>query len=114
MQRGRDRQIVYHFGSIKELCHIKNFEKGYEAWIYKGRIVFRGDLVKDETGHKAVFTEQSTSASYMAGIKFLDIIARFPGCIGKDGDAKSAFTQITLKDAAKILGEDHVPETFIT
>ena len=50
----------------------------------------------------------------MAGTKFLDIIARFPECMGEDGDAKSAFTQITLRDAAKLLGEDHVPETFIS
>ena len=42
------------------------------------------------------------------------LIARFPGCVGEDGDAKSAFFQITLKDAAEILGKDHVPETFIS
>ena len=40
MQRGRDNKVVYHFGSIKELCHIKNYEKGYEEWVYKGRNCF--------------------------------------------------------------------------
>jgi DNA (cytosine-5)-methyltransferase 1 len=114
MQRGRDQGIEYHFGSIKALCHIKNYELDPSMWKYKGRIVFRGDLVKDETGHKAVFTEQSTSASYMAGTKFIDIIARFPGCKGEDADATSAFTQITLKEAEEILGIEHVPETFIS
>ena len=88
----------------------KDMKNGYT----KVEIVFRGDLVKDETGHKAAFTEQSTSASCMAGAKLLDIIARFPDWIGQDADAKSAFTQITLKEAAVILGADHVPETFIS
>ena len=50
----------------------------------------------------------------MAGITFLDIVARFPGCCGEDADAKSAFTQITLAEAADILGVDHVPETYIS
>ena len=70
--------------------------------------------MKDETGHKAVCTEQSACASYMAGIEFVDIVARFPDCVGQDADAKSAFTQIKLKEAAGILGVDHVPETFIS
>ena len=120
MQRARDYNNTHkikkevHFGSIKALCHIKNFERAKAEWIYKGRIVFRGDLVKDETGFKAVFTEQSTCASYMTGTKFLDIIARFPGCIGEDADATSAFTQITFDEAADILGMAYVPETWIS
>ena len=52
IERGRKLGIQYHFGSIKELCHIKNYEKGEQFWTYKGRIVFRGDLVKDETGNR--------------------------------------------------------------
>ena len=109
MQRARDYNATHktkkevHFGSIKALCHIKNFERAKIEWQYKGRIVFRGDLVKDETGYKAVFTEQSTCASYMTGTKFLDIIARFPGCIGEDADATSAFTQIAFDEAIEIL-----------
>ena len=71
-------------------------------------------LVKDETGYKVVFTEQSTSASYMAGTKFLDVIARFQNCSGEDADATSAFTQITFEEAKEILGKDHVPETYIS
>ena len=70
--------------------------------------------MKDETGHKAVFTEQSTSASYMAGSNLLDVVARFPECAGEDADAMSAFIQITSKEAACIPGMDYVPETFIS
>ena len=101
MKSGRGKGIEYLCGSIKASCHIRNYELGGEKWVDEGKIVFRGDLIKDETGHKAVFTEQSTCASYMAGTKFIDTVARFPRCKGEDADAKSAFTQITFKEAAE-------------
>ena len=41
---------------------------------YNGRVVLRGDNVKDEEGCKAVFAEQSASASQMAAAGFLDTI----------------------------------------
>jgi hypothetical protein len=82
-----------HFGSLMELCHIKNSQLGKEFWVYKGRIVFRGDLVKDETGQFAVFTEQGASASHMAAAKFMDAISRMPGNSGEDSDAVGAYTQ---------------------
>ena len=48
-----------HFGSLMDLCHLKNSQLGEEFWSYKGRIAFRGDIVKDEEGSFAVFTEQT-------------------------------------------------------
>jgi hypothetical protein len=30
-----------HFGSLMDLCHVKNSQLGQEFWIYKGRVVFR-------------------------------------------------------------------------
>jgi len=92
-----------HFGSLMELCHIKNSQMGEEFWSYKGRIVFRGDIVKEEDGTYAVFTEQGASASNMAAAKFLDAIARIPGNDGEDSDAIGAYTQVKLSDAAKLL-----------
>ena len=49
-----------------DLCHLKHAELHQEVQKYKGRVVFRGDQVKDETGYYAVFTEQGASASQMA------------------------------------------------
>ena len=71
---------------------------------YKGRVVFRGDTVRDETGAFAVFSEQSASASHLAACKMLDAIARFPGCSGEDSDADSAYTQVPWEEFAKLLG----------
>ena len=65
-----------HFGSLMDLCHVKNSQLGQEFWTYKGRVVFRGDIVKDEYGQYAVFAEQGASASHMSAAKFMDAIAR--------------------------------------
>ena len=43
---------------------------------YKGRVVLRGDIVKDNSGSYAVFTEQGSSASQMIAAKIMDIISR--------------------------------------
>ena len=103
-----------HFGSLMDLCHIKNSQMGKEFWSYKGRIVFRGDIVKDEDGMFAVFTEQGASASNMAAAKFMDAIARMPGCDGEDSDAIGAYTQVRLSEAPKLLGPNVVTETWIS
>ena len=61
---------------------------------YKGRVVLRGDIVKDDSGFYAVFTEQGSSASQMTAAKVMDIISRLPGCAGQAADAVSAYTQV--------------------
>ena len=69
---------------------------------YKGRVVFRGDIVKDDSGAYAVFTEQGSSASQMKAAKVMDIISRLPGCDGQAADAVSAYTQVKMEDAHKL------------
>ena len=69
----------------------------------KGRVVLRGDIVKDDSGSYAVFTEQGSSASQMTGAKVMDIISRLPGCDGQAADAVSAYTQVKMEDAHKLL-----------
>ena len=108
------RGVPAHFGSLMDLCHIKNSQMGKEFHSYKGRIVFRGDIVKDEDGAFAVFTEQGASASNMAAAKMLDAISRLPGNDGEDSDAIGAYTQVKLSDAAKLLGPGVVTETWIS
>jgi len=106
--------IEVHFGDLMALCHLKNAELEAALQAYKGRIVFRGDRVKDAEGFFAVFSEQGTSASHMSGTKFLDAIARMPGNDGEDSDALGAYTQILLSEAAELLGINVLPETWIT
>ena len=58
---------------------------------YKGRVVLRGGIVKDNSGSYAVFTGQGSSASQMTAAKIMDIISRLPGCDGQAADAVSAY-----------------------
>ena len=65
------------------------------------RVVLRGDIVKDDSGSYAVFTEQGSSASQMTAAKIMDIISRLLGCDGQAADAISAYTQVKMEDAHK-------------
>ena len=69
---------------------------------YKGRVVLRGDIVKDDSGSYEVFTEQGSSASKMSAAKVMDIISRFPGCDGQAPDAICAYTKVKMEDAHKL------------
>ena len=65
-----------HFASLMDICHLKNAELEAKHQKYKGRVVLRGDIVKDDSGSYVVFTEQGSSASQMTAAKIMDIISR--------------------------------------
>ena len=58
-----------HFASLMDICHLKNAELEAKHQKYKGRVVLRGDIVKDNSGSYAVFTEQGSPASQMTAAK---------------------------------------------
>ena len=82
---------------------MKNSELETKHQKYTGRVVLRGDIVKDDSGSYAVFSEQGSSASQTTVAKIMDIISRLPGCDGQAADAVSAFTQVRMEDAGKLL-----------
>ena len=86
-----------------DVCHLMNAELETKHQKYKGRVVLRGDIVKDDSGSYAAFTEQGSSASQMTAAKIMDIISRLPGCDGQAADAVSAYTQVQMEDAHKLL-----------
>ena len=86
-----------------DICHLKNAELEAKHHLYKSRVVLRGDIVKDNSGSYAVFTEQGSSASQMTAAKIMDIITRLPGCDGQAADAVSAETQVKREDAPELL-----------
>ena len=59
--------------------------------------------MKDDSGSHAVFTEQGSSASQMTAAKVMDIISRLPRCEGQAADAVSAYTQVKMVEAPKLL-----------
>ena len=63
---------------------------------YRGRVVIRG-------GANAVFAEQGSSASHMTAAKVMDVIARLPDCDAQAADAVSAYAQVRMEDAPRLL-----------
>ena len=51
-----------------DICHLKNAELEPNLQMYKGRVVLRVDIVNDDSGACAVFTEQGSSASQMTAV----------------------------------------------
>ena len=92
----RDRKREGH-------CHLKKLGVGSEVPQIQGRVVFRSDIVKDDAGSYAVFTEKSSSASQMTAAKVMGVSARLPGCAGQAADADSACTRVKMQDAPALL-----------
>ena len=63
IDEARTKGAKVHFASLMDICHLKNAELETRHQKYKGRVVLRGDFVKDDSGSFAVFTEQGSSAS---------------------------------------------------
>ena len=103
IDEARTSGATVHFESLMDICHLKNAELEAKHQKYKGRVVLRGDIVKDDSGSYAVFTEQGSSASQMTAAKIMGIISRLPGCDGQAADAVSAKTQVKMEDAHKLL-----------
>ena len=99
----RTSGATVHFALLMDICHLKNAELEAKHQKYKGRVVLRGDIVKDDSGSYAVFTERGSSASQMTAAKIMDIISRLPGCAGQAADAVSADTQVKMEDGPKLL-----------
>ena len=94
IDEARSSGAKVHFASLMDICHLKNADLEAKHQKNEGRVVLRGDIVKDDSGSYAVFTEQGSSASQLTAAKIMDIISRLPGCDGQAADAVSAYTQI--------------------
>ena len=83
-----------HFSSLMDKCHLKNAELEEEHQKYKGRVVRRSDMVKDDSGSFEVFTEQGSSASQMTAADILDNYRNmFESSISAVGVEKLPFPQ---------------------
>ena len=58
IDEARTSGATVHFASLMDICHLKNAELEAKHQKYKGRVVLCGDIVKDNSGSYAVFTEQ--------------------------------------------------------
>jgi len=104
-----------NMGSLMALGHKKSAEKLLKPeTIYKGRLAFREDCVKDQTGNYGVFAARGTSSSSsLVSAKNVDFTARLPNNSGEDADATSAYTQTELGGAVTCLPNDQRPPEWV-
>ena len=116
MDEARTKGAKVHFASLMDIYHLKNAElETKHGQKYKGRVVLRGDIEKDDSGSYAVFTEEGSSASQMTGAKVMDIFTRLPGCEGQAADGVSVYTQVKMEDAHKFfkIPKSECPDIWI-
>ena len=94
-------------GNVFELCVEKGSElpKGNPLRKYKGRTVFQGNKVKDESDMVALFSELGSAPANMEAGKALDCYGSVPGNKITQGAGKQAYTQTAKfqKSREKIL-----------
>ena len=54
IDEARKEGKTVRFASLMDICHLKNSELDPKFQKYKGRVVLRGDIVKDDSGSHAV------------------------------------------------------------
>ena len=87
-----------HFGRVFDICTLKGSElpEGDPGRIWKGRVCFQGNQVKDQDTIVAVFQDLASSAALMEAGKFIDAISLLTEFEGSQADAKQAYTQCEL------------------
>ena len=103
----KSKKLVFQkaqIAALMDLCHLKNSEVEQQFQTFRGRVVLRGDVVKDDSGScHDVFTAQSSLASQMTAAKVLDVSATLLGCERQASDAVSAYSHGKKEDATTLL-----------
>ena len=93
MSEARREKRRAHFGQLMEICVEKNYDIPGKSK-YKGRVVYRGDDVKDEFGSKVtVWQDLASCPATLEAAKVADMLSCTPGCSGQQADATQAYTQ---------------------
>ena len=88
-----------HFGRVFPICVEKDAElKRPEALkVYKGRVVFQGNQVKDQFGDWAIFQEIASAPASIAAAKAADAYGLLHGNGVEQCDAEQAYIQSKLR-----------------
>ena len=107
IEEARASGATVHFASLMDIWHLKNAWIGGKAPKIQRSSCTPRWYVKDP--------EQGSSASQMTAAKVMDIISRLPGCAGQAASAGSAYTQVKMEDAPKLLNisKSECPDIWI-
>ena len=98
-QQHRNDGTPVHFGRVFPLCHEKDSEMDLpeDQKLYKGRVVFQGNEVRDQFGDYAIFHEMSSAPATLAAAKMADCYGLFPDNGVEQCDAKQAYIQSRIR-----------------
>lgn len=96
--KARTAGVKAHVGRIFEICVEKGAElpAGDPGRKFKGRVVFQGNLVKDEAWQTALFQDLSSSPATMCAAKGADAYGLLEGHTIQQADAEQAYIQSKL------------------
>ena len=91
--------IRMHVGMVFGICVEKGSElpEGSPGRKYKGRVVFRGSDVRDESHYLATFQDLGSAPASMSSGKFLDFLGLLPNWVLMQADAVRAYVQARLQ-----------------
>ena len=89
-----------HIGSLMIIVSIKGYERPTSEWAVKARVVFRGDIVKDEANQAAVFDEVAASSpSSLSGLNAIIAFGLLDGHQTTTSDCIKAYIQSPLSSS---------------
>ena len=101
--QAKELGMTVHIASLHTLCGVKHWEQPIEQHKYKGRIVYRGDLIKNESDELVLYADTATTPTSLVA---LNLALFFGTC--KDNtislsDAVQAFLQAPLEEETWVL-----------
>jgi len=97
LARTRAQAETIHVGELMTICSIKFAEMPANQQKYKGRVVFRGDITRDQYGAAAVFQELAASPTSIQDANSNLAYGRLPGNKTTQADAIRAYVQSELR-----------------
>ena len=107
LEAQRDKNRV-HFATLMDMCHLKKCGVGTKITEVQRQSRTLRRHCKRRLWSLCSFYWTSSSASQMTAAKVMEIIARLPGCEEQAADALSAYTQVKLEGAPRLL---RIPES---
>ena len=95
--------ISVHIASLHTLCGIKRWEQPAEQHKYKGRIVYRGDLIRNESDELVLYADTAATPTALVA---LNLALFFGSCEHNSislSDAIQAFLQAPLEEETWVL-----------
>ena len=86
-----------HIADAMTIAGIKNYEMPADKQVYKGRVVYRGDAVRDERGSPALFQALHSLPTNIQAINLTLFLGMLSTFVVQAADACQAFLQAPLK-----------------